>query len=67
MNTQRDLSGESVCGGRWWVCTDILARGGRKVLGPFESQELALRCRELIEKAEGHEKLWVDEEAEHVA
>lgn len=48
--------------GCWWVCTDVLARGGRKIIGPFESQELALRVRTLIEKAEGHEKIWVDEE-----
>lgn len=58
-------AGGSDCEGRWWVCTDVLVRGGRKIIGPFESQELALRVRALVEKAEGHERLWVDEEAEN--
>lgn len=47
---------------RWWICTDALARGGRKVLGPFVDQELALKVRGYVEKAEARDDLWVDEE-----
>ena len=47
----------------WWITTDILARGGKKVLGPFETQELALTVRALKEKAEGTGRTyWVDED-----
>lgn len=55
----------------WWICTDVLARGGEKVLGPFESQELALDVRTFIELVPRHkrpdgparlaETFWVDE------
>ena len=47
----------------WWITTDILARGGVKVLGPFETQELALTVRTLKERAERTGiTYWVDEE-----
>lgn len=35
---------------QWWICTDVLARGGVKVLGPFATQELALDVRFYVEK-----------------
>lgn len=47
---------------RWWISTGPLARGGRKVLGPFADQELALKVRTYVEKAENRDDLWVDEE-----
>ena len=60
-------------GDRWWVCTDALARGGAKVIGPFESQELALDVRKFIEAvpqftrdgiARQQATLWVDSDKE---
>ena len=58
--------------GHWWVCTDALARGGAKVIGPFATQELALNVRTYIEAvpqfkrpdgvARQQATFWVDEE-----
>lgn len=50
--------------GRWWICTDALARNGRKILGPFESQELALQVRTYVEKVDNPVTYWVDEETD---
>lgn len=47
---------------QWWICTDVLARGGKKVMGPFVSQELALAVRAYVEAADKREDLWVDSE-----
>ena len=52
--------------GKWWICVDALARGGEKLLGPFESQELALEVRRHVEaggllRAKGS-SFWVDME-----
>lgn len=57
----------------WWITTDVLARGGAKVLGPFESQDLALEVRTYVEAvpqlkrpvgvARQQVTFWVDEEA----
>jgi hypothetical protein len=53
-------------GDRWWITTDALAAGGGKVLGPFCSQELALRVRTYMEAARQSagdgRTYWVDEE-----
>lgn len=59
-------------GSKWWIATDALARGGQKVLGPFESQDLALDVRTFLEAVPRHkrpdgparlaETFWVDEE-----
>lgn len=53
---------------QWWICTDVLARGGEKLLGPFESQKLALEVRRHVEaggllrnKKDGR-TFWVDSE-----
>lgn len=46
----------------WWVCTDWLKDGGRKVIGPFDSRALALDVRTYVEKAEGHNRYFVDEQ-----
>lgn len=49
----------------WWICTDWLARGGRKVLGPFVSRDLALDVRGYYEKARHEDgRYFVDEERE---
>lgn len=50
--------------GGWWVCDGILPpRGnGRKIIGPFATQELALKVRTYVEKAEQRTDLWVDED-----
>jgi hypothetical protein len=49
----------------WWICSDVLSRGGRKVLGPFINQELALTVRRYLEEAEHCKgRYWVDEEQE---
>ena len=46
---------------RWWIATDFFHNGGRKVMGPFESQELALRVRSLLENNQNHRTYAVDE------
>jgi len=46
--------------GGWWVTTDILARGGEKVLGPFATKELAVDVRGYVELAKAPLKFWVD-------
>lgn len=49
--------------GRWWICDERLPRGGRKILGPFESKELALGVlKRVVEKASAPATYWVDEE-----
>ena len=47
---------------RWWISTGILARGGIKVLGPFETKELALDVRRYVETVNAPETYWVDSE-----
>lgn len=46
---------------KWFITTDKLPEG-RKVMGPFESRELALDVRTLLEDARRGETYWVDEE-----
>lgn len=46
----------------WFVCSDVLARGGRKFMGPFLTQEAALEARTYIERVEKRGDLWVDSE-----
>ncbi len=46
---------------RWWITTAAFPEG-QKILGPFESQELALKVRSYVERTEGHNRYWVDEE-----
>ena len=51
----------------WWICTDVLARGGEKLLGPFESQDLALEVRRHVEaggllRGKRDRTFWVDSE-----
>lgn len=49
---------------RWWICTDELTRGGEKILGPFESRDLALEVRAYVEQSPRHKPrtYWVDAE-----
>ena len=44
----------------WWITTDFLNRGGRKVMGPFVSSELAREVRALREQVEGHWNYFID-------
>jgi hypothetical protein len=44
----------------WWIATDVLARGGEKILGPFATKELALNVRRYVELAEAPRTFWVD-------
>lgn len=46
----------------WWIADGILAQGGKKLLGPFGSQELALQVRTHVEAAAPGPTYWVDEE-----
>jgi hypothetical protein len=34
---------------KWWITDDWFDHGGVKILGPFESKELALRVRSYVE------------------
>lgn len=47
---------------RWWICTDRLTLGGLKVIGPFESRDLALEVRFFVEQVNKPETYWVDQE-----
>lgn len=51
---------------RWWITDGPLPSGGTKLLGPFESQELALRVRSYMETARqaagDGATYWVDED-----
>ena len=49
--------------GRWWICTRPLDQSGTKILGPFESKDLALRVRDYVEFATNPETYWIDQEA----
>lgn len=50
--------------GHWWITTGPLPAGGEKVLGPFGSQELALKVRSYMEVAQQSDgrTYWVDDE-----
>lgn len=47
---------------KWWVTTGI-KQGGKKLLGPFVSRELALSVRTYMEIAEAPATYWVEEVA----
>lgn len=47
----------------WWVTTERLAKGGRKVLGPFPTREEAIDARACIERLKHRNDYWVDSEA----
>lgn len=46
----------------WWIATGPLGAGGRKIMGPFGSQELALEVRAYIEKVNAPTTYWVSED-----
>jgi hypothetical protein len=50
--------------GGWWIATDELAKGGEKILGPFESRDLALEVRVYVEAHPRYRPrtFWVDQE-----
>lgn len=43
----------------WWICTRPKREGGRRVLGPFVTRELALDVRVYVEKAHNPATFWV--------
>lgn len=45
----------------WWITTGVKTQNGRKVLGPFVTDDLAMRVRTFVEKVEGHNRYWVEE------
>jgi hypothetical protein len=47
--------------GAWWVTTG-LAQGGKKLLGPFATKDLALSVRSYMEIVEAPATYWVEEE-----
>lgn len=49
---------------RWWITTERLTHGGEKVLGPFESKDLALDVRYWRELAngDGGPTYWIEQE-----
>lgn len=46
---------------KWYITSDFFWRGGKKILGPFNSQELALKIRELLEFKNRPDTYFVDE------
>jgi hypothetical protein len=59
VNERIDEAGASV--NRWWITTAPLPAGGEKVLGPFESEDLAMKVRGRIDTS-GVARYWVDDE-----
>lgn len=49
---------------RWWIATDELSRGGKKLLGPFESRDLALEVRQYVEAFHKGSTFWISKEGE---
>jgi hypothetical protein len=47
---------------QWWITTDALASGGKKVAGPYPDQEAALKARRLFERENHPQTFWVDSE-----
>jgi len=45
----------------WWITDDFLWRNGRRIMGPFATQDLAMQVRTLRETVEGHARYFVDE------
>lgn len=56
VNERIDAAGEN----HWWITTCPLPAGGEKVLGPFQSQELAISVRSFVEKDSAPRTYWVD-------
>lgn len=46
---------------RWYITDEFFANGGKVVMGPFVSRELAMAVRSLREEVEGHHRCFVDE------
>ena len=46
----------------WWITTEFFAHGGKKVMGPFVSRDLAMQVRTLRETVEGHAAYFIDSE-----
>jgi hypothetical protein len=46
----------------YWICTERLRHGGKKVLGPFSTQKLALQVRTLLEFKNQPTTYWLDTE-----
>jgi hypothetical protein len=44
----------------WWITTHFLDKGGKKVMGPFVSRDLAIEVRVLREAFEGRCDYFVD-------
>lgn len=44
----------------WWICTDRLHLGGKKIMGPFVSKDNALDTRTRLEKLTEPTTYWVD-------
>lgn len=45
--------------GQWWITTG-LSQGGKKLLGPFNTRDLALSVRTYMEIAEAPATYWVE-------
>jgi hypothetical protein len=47
----------------WWITTGIIQLGGKRLLGPFPSFELAQTVRRYIQDHGAEDgKLWIDED-----
>lgn len=47
---------------KWWITTAPISQLHQKILGPFGSQELALKVRGYLEKLFANKTYWVDVE-----
>lgn len=45
----------------WWIATDLRRLGGKRLLGPFVTRDLALDVRAYVEKVNRPTKYAVDE------
>lgn len=51
----------------WWITTAFLDEGGKKVMGPFATLELAIEVRTLRERVEHVASYFVDSEPDPMA
>lgn len=50
-----------VSSNKWWITNGYFKDGGKKVLGPFESKDLALAVRNYVEYVNGSRTYFVDQ------
>lgn len=48
---------------QWWIADGQIAAGGKKILGPFATKDLAFEVRRYVEIVNAPATYWVDQDA----